>query len=320
MSQEGGPSDPAGDDDTDDDLTARRALAGRREAALLDEPSVAAVARLLVRRVREPAVWVRSAVTTLERFRREVADGDLPALLRAGQADPSVAEHSLRRLAARHDGLTGGQLAALAFGPRLWWTVGGVEVSWRPLSTAGGAVPLPGRDTDPDLRLLLLAVLGSGASEAELLGVRVADAGRLDAEGRLVPDLEAEPLAVRYFDQRDGREHITFLSFEARAAVQDRLADDPSPPPDEPLLLPAARHAAASDRLRATSEGLIGAGNDVNVTLCRATGDFFRTWGMPGARFDARVRARADDRDGRSPRADSPGPPTPTSPTSEESP
>jgi hypothetical protein len=273
----------------DDDLhVARRALAGRREAALLDEPSVAAVALLLVRRVRDPAVWVRAAVTTLERFRREVAEGDLPGLLRAGRADPSVAERSLSQLAARHDGLTGGQLASLAFGPRLWWTVGGVEVPWRPLSTAGGAVPLPGRGTDPDLRLLLLAVLGSGASESELLGVRVGDAGRLDAEGRLVPDLAAEPLAVRYRDERDGREHVTFLSFEARAAVQDRLADGRPPAPDEPLLLPEAQRTAASDRLRATSAALIGAGNDVNVTLCRATGDFFRTWGMPGARFDAR--------------------------------
>lgn len=291
MSQEG-PTGSAEDADLD---AARRALVGRREAALLDEPSVAAVGRMLARRVREPAVWVRAAVTTLERFRREVADGDLPGLLTAGRADLSLAEHSLRRLAARHDGLTGGQLAALAFGPRLWWTVGGVPVQWRPLSTAGGRVPLPGPDTDPDLRLLLLAVLGSGASETELLAVRVGDAGRLDAEGRLVPDLEAEPLAVRYRDERDGHEHITFLSFEARAAVLDRRTGAPPPAPDSPLLLPAARHAAASESLRATSTALIGAGNDVNVSLCRATGDFFRAWGMPGARFDARTASTPAD-------------------------
>jgi hypothetical protein len=297
----------AGGDEQDDELdAARRALTGRREVALLDEPSVAAVARVLVRRVRDPAVWVRAAATTLERFRREVADGDLPGLLSAGRGDPSVAEQSLRRLAARHDGLTGGQLSALAFGPRLWWTVGGVPLPWRPLSTVGGGVPLPGRDTDPDLRLLLLAVLGSGASPTELLGVRVRDAGRLDAEGRLVPDLEAEPLAVRYRDERDGHEHITFLSFEARAALQDRSAGDADLTPDSPLLLPEARHAAAAEGLRATSAALIGAGNDVNVSLCRATGDFFRAWGMPGARFDARARADATD--------------SPTRPTAEEPP
>ena len=313
------PSRPARDDQPEDDLdAARRALVGRREAALLEEPSVAAVAQLLVRRVREPAVWVRAAVTTLERFRREIAEGDLPELLRAGRADPAVAELSLRRLAARHDGLTGGQLAALAFGPRLWWTTSGVPVPWRPLSTAEGRVPMPGRDTDPDLRLLLLAVLGSGASETELLGVRVADAGRLDAEGRLVPDLDAEPLAVRYRDERDGREHVTFLSFEARAAVRDRLAGAGVPEPGQPLLLPEARHAATSDRLRATSAALIGAGNDVNVSLCRATGDFFRAWGMPGARFDARTRP--DDRSSGSAGDDSPAHPLPTSPISEEHP
>jgi hypothetical protein len=307
-----GPSGGRGDDD---DLgAARGALVGRREVALLEEPSVAAVARMLVRRVRDPAVWVRAAVTTLERFRREAADGDLPGLLDAGRADPSQAEQSLRRLAARHDGLTGGQLAALAFGPRLWWTVGGVPVPWRPLSTARGDVPLPGRDTDPDLRLLLLAVLGSGASETELLAVRVHDAGRLDAQGGLVPDLRAEPLALRYADEQDGREHITFLSFEARAALQDRLTEVPPPAPDAPLLLPTGRHAAASDRLRATSEALIGAGNDVNVTLCRATGDFFRAWGMPGARFDA--RARDDEHAAPPARPD----PLATSPTTEESP
>ena len=271
---------------------ARRALVGRRESALLDEPSVAVVARVLVERVREPAVWVRAAVTTLDRFRREIADDDLPGLLRAGRADAAVAVQSLRGLAARHDGLTGSQLAALAFGPRLWWTVGGVPVPWRPLSTAAGDVPLPGRGTDPDLRLLLLAVLGSGATEGELLGVRAGDAGRLDAEGRLVPDLGAEPLAVRFRDERDGREHVTFLSFEARAAVQDRLADGPLDA-QEPLLVPAGRQEAASERLRATSAALIGAGNDVNVSLCRATGDFFRAWGMPGARFDARAGADA---------------------------
>jgi len=30
---------------------------------------------------------------------------------------------------------------------------------------------------------------------------------------------------------------------------------------------------------------LIRAGSEVNVTLCRTTGDFFREWGLPGSRF-----------------------------------
>lgn len=269
------------------DPVARRALAGRRELGLLDDPSVLAVARLLVGRCRRPEPWVRAAVGTLDRFRREVAAGDLPGLLTAGRADPGEAERSLLRLAVRHDGLTGGQLASLAFGPRLWWTAAGVPVSWRPLSAAAGSGPLPGRRTDPDVRLLLLAVIGTGATEAELLGVRVRDAGRLDATGTVVPDLRAEPLAVAYRSEQDGAGHVTFLSYEARTALHDRLAVRGPVGPDDPLLLPAERVAAASTAARSTATALIGAGNDVNVTMCRATGNFFRAWGMPGARFDS---------------------------------
>jgi hypothetical protein len=270
------------------DSVARGALAGRREQGLLDDPSVLAVARLLVRRCRRPDPWVRAAVATLDRFRREVALGDLPGLLAAGRADPAEAEQSLLRMARRHDGLAGGQLASLAFGPRLWWTVAGVPVPWRPLSTAASSPPLPGRRTDAGVRLLLLAVIGTGATEAELLGARVRDAGRLDATGTVVPDLRAEPLAVAYRDGEDGAEHVTFLSYEARGALHDRLTERGQVGPGDPLLLPVEQARAASVGARSRSAALIGAGNDVNVTLCRATGDFFRTWGMPGARFDTR--------------------------------
>ncbi len=38
-------------------------------------------------------------------------------------------------------------------------------------------------------------------------------------------------------------------------------------------------------RARRRSRALIRAGSEVNVTLCRATGDFFREWGLPGSRF-----------------------------------
>ena len=268
---------------------ARQALSGRRELVLLDDPSVLATATLLARRCRRPDPWVRAAVGTLDRFRREVAHDDLPAVLAAGRSDPAVAADSLQQLAHRHDGLTGGQLASLAFGPVLWWTAGGVDVAWRPLSDAVGHLPLPGRQTDADVRLLLLAVIGSGATEAELLGVRVRDVGRPTADGTIVADLQAEPLAVAY---RDGAgpdeapaEHLTFLSHEARDALHDRLSRRGPVGPDDPLLLPAGVVEAASQTARDTATALIGAGNDVNVAMCRATGDFFRTWGMPGARF-----------------------------------
>ena len=274
------------------DERARAALVGRREVSLLDDSSVAAAARLLVLRCRRPDPWVRAAVATLDRFAREIAFGRLPELLAAGRADAEVARRSLEQLAMRHDGLTAGQLSQLAFGPRLWWTAAGVEVPWRPLSTAPTdpqSSPVPARGADPDVRLLLLSVIGTGATERELLGLRVRDAGRLDARGAVVPDLDAEPLAVAYRDQDDGTEHVTFLSYEARTALQARLATRGAVGPDDPLLLPSDRAADAQAGTAATSAALIGAGNDVNVTLCRATGDFFRSWGMPGARFDARA-------------------------------
>jgi hypothetical protein len=147
---------------------------------------------------------------------------------------------------------------------------------------------VPGRHTDPDLRLLLLAVIGSGATEAELLDARVGDAGHLDATGALVPDLQAEPLAVAYRSHDNGAPHITFLSYEARSALQDRLAVRGPLSPDDPLLLTADQVPATSAASQSASAALIGAGNDVNVTMCRATGDFFRAWGMPGARFETR--------------------------------
>jgi hypothetical protein len=58
--------------------------------------------------------------------------------------------------------------------------------------------------------------------------------------------------------------------------------------PDAPLI-------ARSDGTRTTprsisyarrrNAALIRAGNAVNISMCKATGDFFRSWGMPGSRF-----------------------------------
>ena len=276
------------------------ALAGRKERALLAEPSAAAVGAVLAARCRNPAPWIRAAFGTLGRFAVEVADGDLAALLERGQADVAVAERSLARLAFRHDGCTAGQLAALAFGAKLWWRLAGVDVSWRePITGQPALRPIPGIAAGGDndarhVRLLLLALVGTGLTAAELLEVRVRDAGSLDAAGCLVTDLAAEPLALEYQPSEGGERRLTFLPFEARAAVCERLGGRP-PDPDEPLLLPADAAAVARAAVAARSTALISAGNDVNVTLCRATGDFFRAWGMPGARFDARRSAAPDE-------------------------
>lgn len=287
----------------------RAALAGRRESALLAEPSVMAVARLLVTRCRDADIWVRTAVGTLDRFAREASGGDLAGLLAAGREDASVAQRSLEDIALRHPALTAGQLATLAFGPTLWWTTAGVAVAWRPIGSsaaesAGGPPqgppdrrpldprpldrrPLPVPGTDPDVRLLLLALIGTGTTVSELLGVRARDAGSLDAVGDVVPDLAAEPLALSYAPDDGGPRRVTFLSHDARTALLARVAERGPLAPEDPLLLPPDAAAATAQAAEAVSAALIEAGNDVNVTLCRATGDFFRKWGMPGARFAA---------------------------------
>ena len=275
--------------------SAHEALAGRRERALLDEPSVAAVAQLLAARCRQPASWIRAAVGTLGRFAAEVADADLAdlaGLLARGRADPAVAEASLAGLARRHDQRTAGQLESLAFGPKLWWRLNGVAVPWRPLAKDAGPVAGPvltARGTGLDARILLLALIGTGATEAELLAVRVRDAGSLDADGALRPDLTADPLAFEFCPEDGGEPRLSFLSHAAAIAVRERL-DGRRPSPDDPLLLPPRAVGAARSVVAARTSALIAAGNDVNVATCRATGDFFRAWGMPGARFESRLR------------------------------
>jgi integrase len=180
-------------------------------------------------------------------------------------------------------------------GPKVWFRFGGVPVPWRPLPAATAARRLPeaGR-TDGAQRALLLAPIGSGLRLAELLRLRVGDIGSLDAEGRLLAEIDAEPLAVRYEPRRGkATERITFLSFSARAAVVDHLRgrehDGQSVTADAPLIAgpdgaPPSRSAVAAARERAN--GIIRAGSNINVDLCRTTGEFFREWGLPGSRFN----------------------------------
>jgi hypothetical protein len=270
-----------------------RVLAGRREQALLEVPSVHRMAGVLAERCREPS-WVRTLVASLDRFRRLTGHDDLEALLAAARADQAVADRSLVAFARALDGQPDAAVAGLAMGPKVWFRLGGVPVAWRPLQAATVARRLPEAGLpDPAQRVLVLAPIGSGLHLAELLRLRVGDLGSLDADGRLLPDPEAEPLAVRY-QQRRGRraERITFLSFAARAAVLDdlerrRLAGTASGP-RAPLVAgpdgrPVSPAAVAHARRRANA--IIRAGSNLNVDLCRKTGEFFREWGLPGSRF-----------------------------------
>jgi hypothetical protein len=268
------------------------ALAGRRERSLLELPSVGRMAAVLAERCREPS-WVRTLVASLDRF-RSLGGHDLEELLAAARADPPLADRAMGGFARALDGQPDAAVAGLGMGAKVWFRLNGVPVAWRPLPSAAVARRLPeGGLADPVERLLVLAPIGSGLHLAELLRLRVGDLGSLDADGGLLPDPEAEPMAVGY-QQRRGRraERLTFLSFPARTAVVEHLERrrrqelDAGP---EALLVagpdgrPAGR--AEIDRARRRSNAIIRAGSNLNVDLCRKTGEFFREWGEPGSRF-----------------------------------
>src|SRR2546421_5630042 len=251
-------------------VTAATILRGRREGALLALPSVQRMADLLAARCRERS-WVRTSVASLERFRALAGYDDLEALLAQARAEPAEAERALGSFAAALSGYTEGQVAALAMGPKIWFRVNGVAIPWRRLLKVGvrrsalGVGIGPGaqceRQTPNAERLgegpedlILRALIGSGLYRAELLRLCLGDVGSLDAEGRLVPDMEAEPLAVQYTPRR-GRQgaRITFLTYQARQAlladVARRTAAGQPTGPDAPPVLcgggsgaPAARH------------------------------------------------------------------------------
>jgi len=273
-------------------LHAMTVLHGRREGELLAFPSVRRMADILLQRCREQS-WTRTSVASLERFRSLTGYQDLEALLEQARADPAVAEHALLSFASALPPSTESQVSALAMGAKLWFRVNGVQVSWRPLPGMASAVALPSQTQTGPERLILLALIGSGLSLAELLRLRVGDVGSLDREGRLLPDVEADPLAVQYTPRRGKQgERVTFLTYATRQALlallEERRAAGGPVALDAPLIAQrdgAAVSAASVLRARKRSKALIRAGGDANIALCRTTGDFFRSWGLPGSRF-----------------------------------
>jgi hypothetical protein len=273
-------------------------LAGRREAGLLELHSVRRMADLLAARCREES-WIRTLVSGLDRFRVMTGTGDLDELAQAARRDVRTADRALHRFARTLSGHPDTAVAALAMGPKVWFRLNDVPVEWRPLPALTSAPPVPAAKGRVD-RLALLALIGSGLAMSELLRLRVGDVGSLDREARLIPDPEAEPLAVRHVPRRGaGGERITFLTYHARQALLDDLAIRAdaglATGPDAPLIARSdGRPATRSTLMRASrrSSALIEASNDVNVALCRATGDFFRAWGPPGSRFESRIDRR----------------------------
>jgi integrase len=268
------------------------ALAGRRERALLTWPSVRRMAELLAARCREPS-WVRTSVASLERFRTMTGHHDLEALLERARTEPATAVRALRTFASALAGATASQVAGLAMGPKIWFRLNGVMVPWRPLPGVPAPLPLTAAEPAALDRLVLLALIGSGLHLAELLRLRIGDVGSLDMAGRVIPEVDAEPLAVQHTPRR-GRagERITFLTFEARQALlADLMRRATAGQPigrEAPLLVQrdgSAATRASVARARRLNAALIRSGNAINVELCRTTGDFFRAWGLPGSRF-----------------------------------
>jgi integrase len=271
-------------------MNATRILAGRKESELLGFPSVRRMVTILSGRCREES-WIRTSVATLERFRALTGNDDLEALRERAQERPALAGESLDAFAMALHGYAESQVAALAMGAKLWFRFNGIAVSWRPLPGVPSPAPRITSAAQEVEQMILLSLIGSGLRLAELLRLRVGDLGSLDSEGRLIPDIEADPLAVQYTPRRGKQqERITFLTFQARRALLAYLrphhtdAIDPAMPlfaldAGIPAITAGVRQARRRNR------ALIQAGNNANVTLCRATGDFFREWGLPGSRF-----------------------------------
>jgi integrase len=273
-------------------MNATRVLEGRREGELLAFSSVRRMTDMLSKRCREQS-WVRTSVATLDRFRTMTGHADLEALRDQALADPVVAEGTIASFAAALADYTESQVSALARGAKIWFRLNGIAVPWRPLGGRSSSPVLAATDQEGIDRVILLALIGSGLRLAELLRLRVGDIGSLDSDGRLIADIEADPLAVQYTPRRGKQiERITFLTYQARgallASLEHRAAARHPLDLDAPLLAQSDGSMVTAESVaqaRRRSRALIRAGSEVNVTLCRTTGDFFREWGLPGSRF-----------------------------------
>ena len=273
-------------------MKARQVLAGRREGELLAFPSVQRMANILAERCREES-WVRTSVASLDRFRTTTGHSDLEALLQQAIAEPVVAEQALIAFATAMAGYTESQISGLAMGAKIWFRLNGVAVPWRPLAGIASPPALPTTDQQGVEHVILLALIGSGLRLTELLRLRLGDAGSLDSEGRLIPDIEADPLAVQFIPHRGKQtQRITFLMYQARQALLASLEQSTATGKPLDLAMPLVAQSdgskvtsASVKQARRRSKSLIRAGSEVNVALCRATGDFFREWGLPGSHF-----------------------------------
>lgn len=243
---------------------ARRLLSGYGPARLLSEVSVARVAGAVVESVREPGRWLRPVLAGLDAYRRAQPGGELGPALAAAWAEPWRADQSLADFAAHLGDAGPPELARLGVGPKLWYTVNGVPVSWRPLPARRSAPPTPTQlrlSEDDRTATAAHVLLRAGVSVGELSGLRLGDLGRLVPGEVFVPELLADPLAVRLRPGARGAGHpapwLVILGHEARiavvAAVLGRYGTDAAcRHGDEPLL------PAGDDEVRALAGSYAG--------------------------------------------------------------
>src|SRR5436305_9219931 len=145
---------------------------------------------------------------------------DLEAFLQQATAEPVRAEQALVAFASALAGYTESQISGLAMGAKIWFRLNSVAVPWRPLAGIASPSAVLTSDQQGVEHVILLSLIGSGLRLAELLRLRVGDIGSLDSEGRLIPDIEADPLAVQFIPRRGKQvERITFLTYQARQAL-----------------------------------------------------------------------------------------------------
>jgi metal-sulfur cluster biosynthetic enzyme len=230
---------------------------------------------------------IRWAVQGLQRFMDTMGisdpDGHIIAY-KMGLADP---EDQLARFwdLLRGKGYTPSSTAGICLGPKLWLRANGVHVDHRPLQ--GGlqedATPLRFSQMAPHIRFSLLALLSTNLDISELVALRSSDFGQWDGKRDILPgpDFTADPLAVRVRAEAsaDGRQRITFLSYDAQRALLLYLEE--ASRNHTPVLADALDESGEGgllsqgemDRIRRIFSKLIETANEANVFLCRATAE-----------------------------------------------
>jgi metal-sulfur cluster biosynthetic enzyme len=230
---------------------------------------------------------IRWAVQGLQRFMDTMGisdpDGHIIAY-KMGQADPED-QLALFWDLLRGKGYTPASIAGICLGPKLWLRANGVHVDHRPLQ--GGlqedATPLRFSQMAPHIRFSLLALLSTNLDISELVALRSSDFGQWDGKRDILPgpDFTADPLAVRVRAEAsaDGRQRITFLSYDAQRALLLYLQE--ASRDHTPVMADALDESGEGgllsqgemDRIRRIFSKLIETANEANVFLCRATAE-----------------------------------------------